>query len=200
MAIHLSPFLEPYTRYKIMLKAFTWKNEGSPSHPFEVVTDVSGPSAPIVTNLTCKDEQSIYLQWERPAVVYKTVDYYYVYYHNEEQWEFKEVTVGTNGSTSSRGGKILLEGLKTNTMHEVKVRGAARSIYDSNKVYKGEMSEPQKLLLRLNCDQVQAFTIVRGDSANGEEIALDLSAGMVAGVGAVAVSLALAIMALAMWR
>ena len=27
--------LRPYTRYKIWLKAFTWKNEGSPSQPFD---------------------------------------------------------------------------------------------------------------------------------------------------------------------
>lgn len=71
----------------------------------EIVTDVAGPSAPIITNLTCKDEQSIFLQWDRPRLVYKGIDYYYIYYRNEEQWQFKEVAVGMNG-TKSRGSRV----------------------------------------------------------------------------------------------
>ena len=93
--------------------------------------------------------------------------------------------------------QILLEGLRTNEEHVVRVRGATRSIYDSSKVYKGTFSEPQRIRLRLNCDQVQAFTIVRG---NGGDFALDLSAGMIAGVACVAFALVLALLALAMWR
>ena len=70
-----------------------------------MVTDVAGPSPPIITNLTCKDEQSIYLQWDKPDLVFKTIDYYYIYYRNEEQWQFKEVAVGMNGTTS-KGSKV----------------------------------------------------------------------------------------------
>lgn len=73
-----------------------------------MVTDVAGPSAPLVTNLTCKDEQSIFLQWDTPRKVYKTVDFYYVYYRNAEQWQFKEVAVGMNG-TKSRGSRVSWE-------------------------------------------------------------------------------------------
>ena len=83
-------------------------------------------------------------------------------------------------------------------MHEVKVRGATRSIYDSNRVYKGDFSESQKLLLRLNCDQIQAFTIVRSSATGG--MAFDLSAGVIAGVACVAFSIVLALLALGMWR
>ena len=248
-----------------------------------MVTDVAGPSAPIITNLTCKDESSIYLQWDRPQVVYKTIDYYYIYYQFDGKTQFREVAVGMNGTLSRgskvsertrdhlafsvggrtpadtesslhqrptcsllfcvkesdalvnhvlhavchlcgeetfpslfhpprsfdmimRGGRslisasvkqILLEGLRTNEEHVVRVRGATRSIYDSSKVYKGTFSEPQRIRLRLNCDQVQAFTIVRG---NGGDFALDLSAGMIAGVACVAFALVLALLALAMWR
>ena len=95
----------PFTKYKIWLKAFTWKNEGQSSNPFEMVTDVAGPSAPIITNLTCKDESSIYLQWDRPQVVYKTIDYYYIYYMFDGKTQFREVAVGMNG-TLSRGSKV----------------------------------------------------------------------------------------------
>ena len=80
----------------------------------------------------------------------------------------------------------------------MRVRGATRSIYDSGRLYQGNMSEPQRILLRLNCDQVQAFTIVRG--GNGDQFALDLSAGMIAGVACVVFSLILGLLALAMYR
>ena len=75
-----------------------------------MVTDVAGPSAPIITNLTCKDESSIYLQWDRPQVVYKTIDYYYIYYQFDGKTQFREVAVGMNG-TLSRGSKVRFLGL-----------------------------------------------------------------------------------------
>ena len=73
--------------------------------PFEVVTDVAGPSPPLITNLTCKDEHAIYLQWEKPRLVYKGVDFYYIHYRDDQQWQFKEVSVGMNG-TEARGSKV----------------------------------------------------------------------------------------------
>ncbi len=75
----------------------------------DVKTDVSGPSAPVLTNLTCKDESSIWLQWEPPRIVYRAVDVYQIYYRSEDQWRFKEVTVetGADGSGSLfRGAKV----------------------------------------------------------------------------------------------
>ena len=108
LTLYIFSSSDPFTKYKIWLKAFTWKNEGQPSNPFEMVTDVAGPGAPIITNLTCKDEQSIFLQWEKPRKVYKTIDYYYIYFRNEEQWQFKEVGVGMNGSLAG-GSKVCPE-------------------------------------------------------------------------------------------
>ena len=63
-----------------------------------MVTDVDGPSAPLITNLTCNDEHSIYLEWERPGVVYKNIDSYLVYYRSEDKWQFEEVVLERNGS------------------------------------------------------------------------------------------------------
>ena len=91
--------LVPFTKYKLWLKAFTWKNEGDPSDPFELVTDVDGPSAPIITNLTCHDEHSIFLEWERPGTVFKSLDSYYVLFRSADRWEeFEEVSVDRNGT------------------------------------------------------------------------------------------------------
>ena len=185
----------PFTKYKLWLKAFTWKNEGAPSKPFELVTDVSAPSAPVITNLTCKDEKSIYLEWDRPDRVFKDLDYYIVYYRGEKRWNFDEAVLARNGSVPAPNA-ILLDNLTTNSMHELKVRGATRSIYNSSVIYEGDLSESLKILLQLNCDQVKASTIVRTVGNAG----LELSAGMIAGGACVAFAVLLAVLALALWR
>ena len=38
------------------------------------------PSAPYITNATCYENLKIYLEWKRPKIYYRTVDYYYIYY------------------------------------------------------------------------------------------------------------------------
>lgn len=96
--------------------------------------------------------------------------------------------------------QILLERLKTNSLHEVKVRGATRSIYDAGKIYKGDFSDPQSILLKINCDQVHAYTMVRSSSSSTSGMHLDLSAGVVAGIVCVISSILLALLALALWR
>ena len=80
-------------------------------------------------------------------------------------------------------------------MHELKVRGGTKSIYNDSLVYKGDFSESQRILLKLNCDQVHASTVVRT-----EEIGLELSAGMFAGGACVAFAIVLAILAFVLWR
>ncbi len=68
------------------------------------MTDVAGPSAPIITNLTCHDEQSIYLEWEKPSQVYNNLDSYYVLFRSADQWEhFEEVAVTRDNETAEEG-------------------------------------------------------------------------------------------------
>ncbi len=45
---------EPYSEYKIWIRAYTLKNEGKPSEPLISRTDVVAPGQPIVVNLTCQ--------------------------------------------------------------------------------------------------------------------------------------------------
>ena len=52
---------------------------------------MSGPSGVVITNLTCRDERTLYLQWSRPPTVYNSVDQYYVYYTNDRDWAVEEV-------------------------------------------------------------------------------------------------------------
>lgn len=84
---------EPFTSYKIWVKAFSWKLEGKPSRVLEIRTDVLGPSAPYIVNLTCTSLDSLFLQWERPATYYNQIDYYFVYYRSEDSWEFEEIAL-----------------------------------------------------------------------------------------------------------
>ena len=73
-------FIESYMEYKLWLKAFTWKHEGEPSEPIIVQTDVRGPSAPRIANLTCHNADTLFLQWHRPSIYNKSIDLYYIYY------------------------------------------------------------------------------------------------------------------------
>ena len=189
---------DPFTKYKLWLKAFTWKNEGEPSDPFEVITDVSGPSGVVITNLTCRDERTLYLQWSRPPTVYNSVDKYYVYYTNDRDWTMEDVPAEMDeddGGGSSR--HLLLPNLTSNTMYEVKVRGATRSLYNRSLVYSGAFSDTHKILLQLNCDQIQAFTMIRSTQHN---MALNLNAGVIAVLACVVFAVVLVILALVLWR
>ena len=90
----------PYTKYKFWLKAFTWKNEGEPSNPpLEAMTDVVGPSDPLFTNLTCKDGESLFLQWDPPEKIYHTIDFYFISYECPELRQYQTVTVDPRSDT-----------------------------------------------------------------------------------------------------
>lgn len=103
-------------------------------------------------------------------------------------------------------------------MYEVSVRAGTSSIYDQDRtVYFGRRSHRQKIHLRENCDQVQAFTVLgSGDSASSSssssssaaaaaessslEPLLDVGTGAVAGASLVAFLLVLAVVAVVLKR
>lgn len=68
----------PYTDYRVIVKAFTTKNEGEPSDQIAQRTDVGGPSAPAIVNLTCHSQESITIRWRRPYEFYNTIDFYII--------------------------------------------------------------------------------------------------------------------------
>lgn len=69
---------EPFTDYRVIVKAFTTKNEGEPSDQIAQRTDVGGPSAPAIVNLTCHSQDSITIRWKRPYEFYNTIDFYVI--------------------------------------------------------------------------------------------------------------------------
>ena len=78
--MRLSNFPESYTRYKIWVKAFTFKNEGQSSDPIEVLTDVTGPGAPLFRNVSCVNDITLSLEWAMPIKYDRSVDYFIVHY------------------------------------------------------------------------------------------------------------------------
>ena len=98
----------PYTVYNVWLKAFTRLHEGSPSSPLQVVTDVSGPGRPAITNLTCVGDNSLHVEWMRPDQFHQSVDQYNVYYSNRRDvWDLKQIYVTpTQNQLSLRVGDL----------------------------------------------------------------------------------------------
>lgn len=97
-------FIGPNSEYKIFVKAFTQKNEGEPSGAVINKTDISGPSAPVILNLTCAAQDSIYLHWARPIKFDNSIDYYYINYvseHSEENITLETETEHLDSAVST---------------------------------------------------------------------------------------------------
>lgn len=80
------------------MKAYTRKNEGEPSDQIIRKTDITGPSAPLILNLTCQSDESIYVHWARPALFWGSIDYYYINYRriNGQYYEEMELSAEKN--------------------------------------------------------------------------------------------------------
>ena len=48
--------------------------------------------------------------------------------------------------------EIMISNLTANSLYEVKVQGASRSIIEHSKIYRGEFSEPRKVVLQSKCE------------------------------------------------
>ena len=179
-----------------------------------MLTDVSGPSAPMITNLTCLNPTTIYLKWDRPRKVHKDIDFYIVSFRDESQWKFQELVIRRHEETDINGTKtiskgpdneIILSNLTTNSMHELKVRGATLSLYNSTLIHEGQPCEAQRLKLKVNCHQVDDLhlgqeAIVGQHGVSSYVVGLEMSAGVIAGGVCVAFAVILALLALALWR
>ncbi|XP_055926868.1 tyrosine-protein phosphatase 99A-like isoform X1 [Argiope bruennichi] len=176
--------LKPYTQYKVWVKAYTGKNEGLASNSLEIITDVQSPSAPFITNLTCQSMDSIYVQWDRPKIVYHRIDYYFIAYRSENTWDFEEISVSSSQERQSHA--MIISNLTSNMMYEVKIQGASRSVVEHSKLYKGPYSELKKIFL-------QSLT-----SSALEEVTIGV--GIIAGIISVSLVLLVAILAFVLWR
>ncbi|TRY70690.1 hypothetical protein TCAL_12939 [Tigriopus californicus] len=227
---HVLADLLPFTKYRFWLKAFTWKNEGRSSRPaIEATTDVRGPSAPIIANLTCKDEHAIFIEWERPRQISHTIDFYFIGYKPEQhQSDDLAVNVGQTATSDLpimeaqdpwRGyhvitldsrdfgfkeGKMVISNLTTNMFYGIQLQAATKSLYHKGVLYKGQLTSVQKLQLRKNCDQIQAFTVLESENhqsaINLANPMLDMGTGVLAGMALIAMVFILVIVAFVLRR
>lgn len=173
--------LAPFTDYKIWVKAFSDSNkEGDPSDPISQRTDVSGPGPPRITNITCIQFNSLFIQWERPSVFYNTIDVYFIQYRIEDsfQFQYKEFSASHDLLQSA-----LITNLTDNKMYEIKIIGATTSLFGPH-YNKGNESEARKVLVS-SCEPQISYT---------------LSAGIIAGIVCAIFALLLGICAFIIWR
>lgn len=134
--------LKPYTRYVIHVTPFGENDiEGEPSNNTAVTTDTDEPSAPYITNATCYESMKIYLEWKRPTIYYRSVDYYYIYYKPAQSATFKFHKI--QGSADDDQKFFLEEGtshLKSSQQYQIKICAGTKSIKTSEE-YEGEASD-----------------------------------------------------------
>lgn len=181
--------LKPYTEYKIWVKAYTWKNEGEPSEHIIHRTDIAGPTAPRILNLTCQAQDAIYFQWQRPVLFWNSIDYYYIRYRNEEMNDYEVIELSADKEHLDSG--TTLSNLTMNMMYEIMVRGATRSIIDHSKIIQGEDTPSRRVLVARNCDKVPPS--MRRSSK-------EFSAGVIAGMVCACFAVMLAITSFVLWR
>ncbi|KAK6634358.1 hypothetical protein RUM43_011758 [Polyplax serrata] len=187
--------LGPYTEYKIWVKAYTWKNEGLQSDSVRYRTDVGGPSAPTITNLTCQSNNTLFIEWRRPkpADYYITVDQYFVLYRNYDSNEFEEKSVAPTESLDNTTGlfQTLLTNLTTDTLYEVQVQAGTKSIYYDKELIRGSLSGTRRIFVKTDCDKYSPLL---------SQVSNELSAGMIAGFICVVVALIAALLILVVWK
>lgn len=89
---------EPYSEYKIKVQAYTNGHNGNSSEEITQWTDISGPSPPLVTNLTCLSEDVLFISWKRPLEFYHTLDWYSVTYRNIQYNDLHEIVINTTAN------------------------------------------------------------------------------------------------------
>lgn len=149
----------PYTDYKIIVQPYTLKNEGKQSDPILQKTDVSGPSAPIIVNLTCHTSDTLHLRFKRPTIFYNSIDFYIIWFKQVNDVGFMNITLNASSahletavsiprkacveSVNSNQKKIFqlqIPNLVTHSTYEVRVQAATISVINSNKLVLGAHS------------------------------------------------------------
>ena len=80
-------------------------------------------------------------------------------------------------------------------MYSVRIQGSSESIYSPGLMYRGRWSETHQILLQKDCHLVQAITL-----GHSRKMALNLNAGVIAGLGATVLLFALGLLFTALWR
>ena len=189
--------LNPYTQYEIWVKPIgvNEAEQGQSSETIFKTTDTAAPSEPILTNITCYETQKIYIQWKRPTVYYKTIDYYYVYYKSLNDGSYKNHPIQADDDDDAR---FFLEkdSLTVPNNYCIKICAGTKSKI-SSEVYKGPFSDEMCLELpKVGCISGPPPDHSSSTGIAGEE----LSAGIIVGAVAALVFILLSILGFVIWK
>ncbi|CAG9855546.1 unnamed protein product [Phyllotreta striolata] len=180
--------LKPLTEYRIFVKAINQKQqEGYPSDPVIITTDINGPSAPKILKLSCQANDTIHIHWQKPSSFYYSIDYYYVYI-NKGNTIYDNITITTNKDhleTTYNYSRV-----EPNNEYKVQIRASTKSNH-THRLILGEFSAPSRVYISKDCDKVVDYM----SSSNNE-----LGAGVIAGVLSVTLAIIAAGLAYLIWR
>ncbi|XP_074603401.1 putative receptor-type tyrosine-protein phosphatase mosPTP-1 isoform X2 [Brevipalpus obovatus] len=171
--------LKPFSKHEIWGNAYTTKHRGNRTEPQAFLTEVQGPSAPTIVNLTCSLD-TLFLRWEKPENFYKSIDGYFVHYRPENSRDFHIMLKNGNDS------EVLIQNLTSDILYEVKVQGATKSSSNESNFIPGEFSHPRKVVL-------QSY-------ASSPYLDAPLGASAIVALICASLALLLAIISLIMWR
>lgn len=189
------------------MKAFTRKNDGDSSDSVINTTDISGPSAPRILNLTCQSQDTIFVHWERPTEISHSLDYYYIFvnigdrlYDNitlQASKEHLDTSVifylsfsNFNTDKPRFASQYSIKNMTTNAYYHIRIGASSKSLY-TGRLIQGQLSETKAIHLHPNCDKAQMYM---------PHTTSELSAGVVAGVICAAFAFLMAITAFILWR
>lgn len=100
--------------------------------------------------------------------------------------------------------QMVISNLTTNMFYGIQLQAATKSLYHKDVLYKGQLTSVQKLQLRKNCDQIQAFTVLESENhqsaINLANPILDMGTGVLAGLALIAMVFILVIVAFVLRR
>ncbi|XP_043212409.1 tyrosine-protein phosphatase 99A-like isoform X1 [Amphibalanus amphitrite] len=197
---HTLTDLAPFSNYSISVKAFTRSVEGRESVSVAVTTDVSPPSPPRLSSVTCQADAGLLLRWRRPRVFSGGIDYYVVSYSRtdgELQGPVTDLQVTTD--TADEESRFLLPNLTAEAVYEVRLRAATRSLHRPSALLLSPLSAPLTGRPRRHCRR-------RGDGGATSDVwrrlgrGQELDPGVIAGIVCASCAFLLALLALAIWR
>ncbi|KAL4226612.1 Protein tyrosine phosphatase [Mactra antiquata] len=127
--------LEPYTKYKLQVRAETGGGYSEYSDEFYAFTDVGPPGSPLLLNVTVVSPTSVYVQWLPPKKYYKRIDQYFI-----QVTSYGDDVVSISRTLNGTDNMVLLSDLPTNKKYTLKISAITKSIY-STSYYISEPSE-----------------------------------------------------------
>ena len=191
----------PFSNYSLSVKAFSRSVEGRESASVSVTTDVSAPSPPRLSAVTCQADSGLLLRWRRPLQFSGGIDYYVVSYRRsrpdgEREGAATDLQVTTD--TANEESRFLLPNLTAGAVYEVRLRAATRSLHRPAALLLSPFSAPLTGRPQRHCRPADggATSDVWRRLGRGQP----LDTGVIAGIVCASCAFLLALLSLAIWR